>query len=83
MASRRISRNAKRMNSERGVSRFLASLKSTILLTLSELRTDEKFVEDFEQNLSSVSSSLWIPSFLFTHCLRGHVVSVNVSISCL
>ncbi|XP_017238796.1 probable chlorophyll(ide) b reductase NYC1, chloroplastic isoform X1 [Daucus carota subsp. sativus] len=55
MASRRISRNAKRMNSERGVSRFLASLKSTILLTLSELRTDEKFVEDFEQNLSSMA----------------------------
>ncbi|KAL1823876.1 hypothetical protein ACET3Z_010654 [Daucus carota] len=54
MASRRISRNAKRMNSGRGVSRFLASLKSTIL-TLSELHADEKFVEDLEPNLSSMA----------------------------
>lgn len=42
------------MKSERGVYKLMSSLKSSIL-RVSKLRVDKKFVEEFEENLSSVS----------------------------
>lgn len=67
MTARRNLKKANRINSERGVYKLLGSLQSTIL-TLSNLHRDEKFVEGLEENLSSVSSSLEIPSFLLVPC---------------
>ncbi|KAK1396890.1 Chlorophyll b reductase [Heracleum sosnowskyi] len=78
MASWRVLKKGKRMKSARGVYKLLGSLQSTIS-RLSNLHTDEKFVEDLEENLSSMA--LHVGRYVVTMMSTGVVLLTGFQLS--